>query len=104
MEANQILFQGIALCKCVTAVYNKMAVTLAPHILYTRHGELYLDAVTVERDGNLPRELKLGSFKVTGLTEVQISERDFEPMMGLYEPEAMLYEGTTVFAVQPLAA
>lgn len=99
MDKNRIFFEAIALRKCVTATYNRMVVTLAPHILYTRHGELYLDAVTLLRDGQPPKELKLGAFKLTGLKDVAITERSFDPM-GLYLPDDEKYEGATVFAVE----
>ncbi len=45
------MFEAIVRQMTVTATYNKGAVTIAPHILYTRHGEIYVDATTVERDG-----------------------------------------------------
>lgn len=65
-----ILRNAIARQSCVTAMYNKRSVTLAPHIIYTRHDEPYLRAVTVSLDGKKPRELKLGTFKVAGLGAV----------------------------------
>ncbi|AUW59459.1 hypothetical protein C1T17_16555 [Sphingobium sp. SCG-1] len=99
MDTNRTLFEAIALQKCVQATYNRMVVTLAPHILYTRHDELHLDAVTVARDGIPPRELKLGTFKLTGLKDVAITERSFDPMPQ-YEPGDTKYEGATVFAVE----
>ena len=59
MQAPTEIFEAIALQKCLKVTYNKMVVTLAPHILYTRHDEMYIDAVTTDRDGRPPRELKL---------------------------------------------
>ena len=64
MQAPTEIFEAIALQKCLKVTYNKMVVTLAPHILYTRHDEMYIDAVTTDRDGRPPRELKLGTFKL----------------------------------------
>lgn len=95
---SKLILEGIARQVCVTAVYNKMAVTLAPHILYTKHGELYVDAVTLERDGKPPRELKLGAFKLTGLSDLALSERAFETL-AVYNPDEPRYEGNTLFAV-----
>jgi len=96
---NKLLLEAIALRKCVSATYNRMTVTLAPHILYTRHGELYLDAVTVERDGQPPREIKLGAFKLTGLTNVKSLDRMFEPA-SIFVPSDDKYAGTALFAVE----
>ena len=105
MRANmssKLILEGIARQICVTAVYNKMAVVLAPHILYTKHGELYVDGVTLERDGRPPRELKLGAFKLTGLNDLALSDRAFEPQ-ALFNPAEPRYEGTTLFAVNVAA-
>lgn len=98
METSKLLLEALALRKCVVATYNRMAVQLAPHILYTRHGELYVDAVTLERDGRPPAEMKLGTFKLAGLREAQVVDRPFTPQ-GLFDPLDDRYAGTTVFAV-----
>ena len=98
METNRIVLEAIARGTCIEAVYNRMKVTLAPHILYTRHDELYVDAVTVERDGRPPREVKLGAFKLTGLREVALAGQSFarEPV---FDPGDGKYAGVTLFAV-----
>jgi len=99
MEPNKLVLEAIALRKCIEATYNRMAVKLAPHILYTRHGELFVDAVTVEREGKAPRETKLGTFKLAGLQIRQVIGRQFntEP---LFDPASPKYEGVTLFAVE----
>ena len=48
MLPSKELFEGVALKKCVAATYNNTAFKLAPHILYTRHDEMYVDASTGE--------------------------------------------------------
>lgn len=98
METNRILLEAIARGTCVQAVYNRMRVILAPHILYTRHDELYVDAVTVERDGLPPRETKLGAFKLSGLHELALAERPFQPEP-VFNPGESRYAGVTLFAV-----
>ena len=59
-----IVFEAIVKQHALAATYNRGSVTLAPHIVYTRHGELYVDAATLERDGKPPRESKIGAFKL----------------------------------------
>ena len=81
-----------------------MVVTLAPHILYTRHDEMYIDAVTTDRDGRPPRELKLGTFKLAGLSDIQVLDETFEAMYGLYNDGDDKYKGVTLFAVAPESA
>ncbi len=97
------LFAAIVKQLCVNATYNRDKVVLAPHVAYTRHGELYVDAVTVARNGMLPREEKLGTFKVSGLGEPKLTGRDFA-ISRLYEPEAERYVGCTLVAVEPASA
>jgi len=98
MQASKILLEAIARRKCVAARYNRKMVRLAPHILYTRHNELFVDAVTVVRDGQPAREIKLGSFKLAGLTEMELGAQSFEPAT-LFDPSSPRYAGTALFAV-----
>ena len=98
MEMNAIILEAIALNRCITASYNRMQITLAPHILYTKHGELYVDAVTMIRDGQIPREVKLGAFKVTGLKDLTPNEQQFS-RAAVYNPSDEKYAGVTLFAV-----
>lgn len=93
------MFEAIVRLRTVTATYNKGQVTIAPHILYTRHGEIYVDATTVERDGKPPREEKLGTFKLDGLGEPALGTDGFTPSV-LFEPEAEKYAGVTLMAVE----
>ena len=75
--------EGIARKLCVSAVYNKRALILAPHQLVERHGDLYVRAVTVEIDGQKPREAKIGTYKLTGLREVAATRKLFRPQLDL---------------------
>ena len=104
MQAPTEIFEAIALQKCLKVTYNKMVVTLAPHILYTRHDELFIDAVTVDRDGTPPRELKLGTFKLVGLSDLKVLDEQFEAMHGLYDQNDDKYLNVTLFAVAPESA
>ena len=97
MESNKLVLQAIALRKCLDATYNRTRFTLAPYILYTRHDELHIDAVALEKDGQPPRELKLGTFKLAGLDIHGVTDRDFIPD-ALYNPGEERYEGQTLFA------
>ncbi|HKT16270.1 MAG TPA: hypothetical protein VJR87_12795 [Allosphingosinicella sp.] len=96
---NKSIFEAIVLRKCIDATYNRAAVKLAPHIMYTKHGELFLDAVTVERDGRPPREVKLGTFKLAGLRDISVDRRMFEPEPA-FDPNDEKYAGVSVLAVE----
>lgn len=97
------IFAAIVKQRCINATYNRDKVVLAPHVAYTRHGELYIDAITVARNGMLPREEKLGCFKVSGLGAPQLSGRAFE-VSALYESQAERYAGCTLVAVEVVPA
>jgi hypothetical protein len=93
------LLEAIARRLCVSCVYNKTNVTLAPHIVYTKHDELFVDAVPLERDGKPPRELKLGTFKLAGLNDTAITSRIFDRYNG-FDPRDPKYAGVTIFAIE----
>ena len=98
MSDNQLLLEAIALKKCVTATYNNVEMTLAPHILYSKHDALFIDAVALERNGAPPKQKKLGAFHLAGLQGLKLAERSFVPE-SLFDPTAPKYEGVTLFAV-----
>ena len=95
---TRTLLEGIAKRLCVTATYNRMTMRLAPHIVYTRHGELHVDAVTLERDGKPPKEAKLGTFKLSGLGGTTLTGRPFAPFPA-FDPRDDRYAGVTIFAI-----
>lgn len=104
MQAPTPIFEAIALQKCLMATYNKMVVKLAPHVLYTRHDEMFIDAVSIEREGRPPRELKLGTFKLAGLNDISVIDETFEAMLGLFDPSESKYKGVTLFVIDPQSA
>lgn len=94
-----VVFEAIVKLQAIAAIYNRGSVTLAPHILYTKHGEIYLDAVTLERDGQPPKEPKIGAFKLAGLTALRITPRRFKPSE-LFVPSEERYTGVTLLSVE----
>ena len=95
-----LFFEAIVRLRCIEATYNRTRMVLAPHILYTRHGALHMDAIVVSRENMLPKEVKLGTFKVDGLSGLRLTERAFLPNKD-FEPEAEKYVGQTLMAVEP---
>jgi hypothetical protein len=94
------LFEAVVRQRCVSVTYNRKRMILAPHIVYTRNAGMYIDAITVSLEGMLPREVKLGTFKVDGLSEIKLIERPFE-INPIFEPDAMKYESATLMKVEP---
>ena len=80
LEASpkQILEFAIERSLMVSTAYNRGRSILAPHSLFAKHDELYLRAVTVERDGRRPREARLGTFKLIGLGDLALTGRTFD--------------------------
>jgi hypothetical protein len=99
MSSSRIVLEAIARRRCLEAVYNHMNVRLAPHILYTRHDELFVDAVTVERDGRRPRATKLGTFKLAGLHDPAVAGQPFMLEPG-FDPGDARYAGVTLLAAE----
>lgn len=94
----QIIAQAIRRKLSITTVYNRTGMTIAPHILYTKHDDLFVDGVVLLRDGKVPAELKLGTFKLAGLNSVSLSLDTFT-VQPFYDPTDAKYEGVTVAKV-----
>jgi hypothetical protein len=99
MSSSRIVLEAIARRRCLHAIYNRAAVRLAPHILYTRHDELFVDAVTLEHDGRKPRETRLGTFKLAGLREPAVAAQPFGLEPG-FDPADAKYAGVTLLAAE----
>ena len=94
------IFEAIVKKQAIAATYNRGEVVLAPHVIYSRHDELYVDAVTLERDGQPPKETKLGTFKLSGLGALRLTPRRFT-VSALFAPGEARYVDTTLMAVDP---
>lgn len=98
MDKDKIIFEAIAKQRAVRAIYNRTTCILAPHILYARHGDLFVDAVALERGGEPPRERKLGCYKLAGLSSVRLMPDGFE-IDSTYDADNVKYLETKLFAV-----
>lgn len=94
-----IALEAIVRQLCLSVTYNRKRMILAPHILYTRNAHLYIDAYIVSRENMLPREPKIGTFKLDGLSELTLIQRPFE-ISDLFDPELDKYQGETLMMVE----
>ncbi|BAI99026.1 hypothetical protein SJA_P1-00740 (plasmid) [Sphingobium indicum UT26S] len=94
-----LLTQAIREQLCIRATYNRGLVRMAPHILYTRHDALFVDAVVTERNGAAPAEAKLGSFRLTGLSGVAMTMEPFRRFVS-FDPTDERYVGRTIATVE----
>ena len=99
-DPSKSLFEGIARQLKVAATYNAMVVHIAPYVLYTRAGMLYVAGMVTSRRGETVRQPKLGIFKVDGLSDLTTLEEPFE-IAGDFDPADPRYASTAIFAVEP---
>lgn len=93
-----LLEQAIANRLYVRWTYNRTQMEAAPHVLYRKKSGVYLDAIVTERAGEIPSEMKLGSFKLTGLTNLAIVNKAFSPSPDIDPADARYAEGIIVQA------
>lgn len=93
------LFEAIVTRRCVEATYNGGQVVLSPHVAFVRHGEVFVGAVTVAREGKPPREEKVGIFKLDGLIGLRLSGRGFTPS-AVFDRADERYAASTLVAVE----
>ena len=91
----ELIVQAIRRKLCIVATYNRTSMQIAPQILYTKHDDLFMDGVAVLRDGKVPAELKLGTFKLAGLNNVSLTAETFT-VQSLFNPADTKYEGVTI--------
>jgi len=99
MTDSKRIIEAISAKRCIEVTYNRMRMKIAPHILYTKHGDLFLDAVATEREGRALGGPKLGTFKVAGLQIVGLTSIPFRPLPS-FEPNDQKYLETTPFLVE----
>lgn len=74
------LMEAIARKQMIGARYNGAPVKLAPHVLFERHGDLFIRALNVTKNWRTDAERRLGQFKVAGLTAVELLHESFDPL------------------------
>lgn len=97
MDNNHIL-EAIALRRHLAATYNKLDLVLAPHVLYKRNDSYFIDAITLLRDGTEPREPKIGSYNLAGLSALRVLEDGFD-IHPLFDRMDVKYRENTLFMV-----
>lgn len=91
-EAADLIREAIEHQVTASAIYNRTRIVFAPHALYTRHGDHHVDAVVVERDGQAPREQKVGTYRLSGLKALKLTAMTFEASEA-FDRDASQYSG-----------
>lgn len=94
MTDNVPIQEAIAAKRFLEFTYNRMQMKVAPHVLYTRHGDLFLDAIPVERDGKSLIDPRLATFKLAGVENIQTTTTSFVPFPGFDASDAKYAETT----------
>jgi len=79
-EMRMKFMEAVARRKIISARYNGSMMNLAPHLIFERHGELYMTALNLGKVQSLSDGPRLGQFKLAGLKEPVLSEESFEPV------------------------
>lgn len=78
--SEKTLIEAIARMRLIVARYNGTEMRLAPHQLFSRHGELFVRAFNPLKNWRSEEERRLGDFKLAGLSDVALTEEPFEPL------------------------
>jgi hypothetical protein len=97
-EARFILMEAIARQKAVSARYNGEIVKLAPHLLFERHGNLFVSALNMTKVWRSDDERRLGQFNLAGLVEAQLLDEGFEALPS-FRPETPRPDDTLILAI-----
>ena len=76
------VIEAIARLRLIVAEYNGGQMRLAPHQLFSRHGELFVSAFNPDKNWRSADDWALGNFKLAGLSKVALTEDPFEPLPG----------------------
>lgn len=77
---ERTLIEAIVLKRVIVAQYNGTEMLLAPHQMFTRHGELFVSALNLRKNFRSEEERRLGHFKLDGLSAPTLTEDTFEPL------------------------
>lgn len=92
------MMEAIARKRTVTARYNGNEIKLAPHLLFERHGDLFVSAFNMSKAWRTDDERRLGQFKLAGLGALRLLDESFEPLPS-YEPSPPRAEDTPILAI-----
>lgn len=79
-QTRLTMMEAIARRRTVEASYNATRIVLAPHLLFERHGDLFVSAVNLSKQRREDSEQRLGQFKLAGLAAATILDDGFEQL------------------------
>ena len=97
-DARLTLLEAISRRMLVEAQYNGATIRLAPHLMFERHGDLFVAALNLGKTWRSDEEPRLGQFKLAGLNDTRLIEEAFEPLPG-YVPQPPRESDVAVLSV-----
>jgi hypothetical protein len=79
-DSRLTLMEAISRGLKVEAQYNGSTIALAPHLMFERHGDLFVSALNLGKVWRSDEEPRLGQFKLAGLSGAKLLEAPFEPL------------------------
>jgi hypothetical protein len=99
MSENRLtLFEAISRKRIVEALYNGATIRVAPHLMFERHGDLFISALNLGKTWRSDEEPRLGQFKLAGLNETVLLDETFEPLDG-FKPAPPRADDVLILAV-----
>jgi len=95
---ERLVIEAIARKLALSASYNGNQMRLAPHLLFRRHGALFVNALNLDKAWRSEEEKRLGAFKLDGLRDIAVTDEGFEPLAG-FEPAPPREMDEEVFAL-----
>lgn len=93
-----VLFEAISRKRIVEAQYNGITIRLAPHLMFERHGDLFVSALNLGKVWRSDEEPRLGQFKLAGLGNAALLDEPFEPL-ATFKPAAPRADDVLILAV-----
>lgn len=79
-DSRLTLMEAISRKLKVEAQYNGVTIQLAPHLMFERHGDLFVSALNYGKVWRSDEDPRLGQFKLAGLSEAKLLDETFEPL------------------------
>lgn len=77
-DARLTLIEAVARKQAVEARYNGTVIKLAPHLIFERHGDLFISALNMSKTWRADEEPRLGQFKIAGLKDIALLDEAFD--------------------------
>lgn len=76
-EPRLKVMEAITRKQAVSARYNGDTIKLAPHMVFERHGDLFVSALNMSKEWRSADEMRLGQFKLAGLSAAELLPEPF---------------------------